>query len=181
MQDTHLNSIKRALRSSEVRLPLDLKLRVAEILLGLMKKKKKFGLFVILGWKNKWLNYTDIPDVEQDIYVEHRINVLDKKDKKYNIGTTTNFDGAILINEKGDIVHSGIIIEGLRPKVVANKIRPGKFKDLSEQFGFKEKVHSRHLSAITASYIFKGTTVFTVSEENNSFHIFESGRIICSL
>ncbi len=86
-----------------------------------------------------------------------------------------------ILDKDGNILDSGIIIEGLRPKIVANKIHPGKFKDLSQQFGFKGKVHSRHLSAIAASYIFKGTTVFTVSEENDSFHVFENGRIVYSL
>ena len=100
------------------------------------------------------------------------------KSHKHDIETTINFDGAILVNSRGDVVHSGIIIEGLRPRVVADKLNPGRFGDLSEQFGFGEKVHSRHLSAITCSYIFKGTTVFTVSEESDSFHVFEAGRVI---
>jgi len=147
-----------------------------------MNRKSGFGLFIILGWQNKWRKYTDLPDSGQDIYVKHHQNILKHHySHKYDIETTMNFDGAILIDKKGNIVHSGIIIEGLRPRVIANKINPGHFKDLSEQFGFSEKVHSRHLSAITVSYIFKGTTVLTVSEENNTLHIYEAGKIIYSL
>ena len=148
-------------------------------MLKLMNRKTGFGLFVILGWKNKWRGHTDLPDAGQDIYSKHRHNVLKHyKSHEYNIETTVNFDGAILIDSKGDIVHSGIIIEGLKPRIIADQINPGHFKDLSEQFGFKKKVHSRHLSAITASYIFKNTTVMTVSEETDSFHVFEGGKIV---
>lgn len=174
-----LKELKNALGRSKVKLPLGLKLKVAKIMLKLMNRKTGFGLFVIIGWKNKWREHTDLPDAQQDIYVKHHQNVLKHyRTHKHDIETTVNFDGAILIDSHGNIVHSGIIIEGLKPRVAANKINPGRFKDLSEQFGFKKKVHSRHLSAITASYIFKGTTVMTVSEETNSFHVFEGGRIV---
>ena len=136
-------------------------------------------LFIILGWKNKWNKYIDVPDAKQDIYKKHHQNLLKHyQSRKHDIETTINFDGAILVDRRGNILHSGMIVEGLRPKEVAGKINPGKFKDLSEQFGFKGKVHSRHLSAITASYIFDGTTAFTVSEENDSFHVFEKGKIV---
>ena len=179
-----LNDIQKAMRSSKVNLPIKLKLKVSEIMLSIMNRKRAFGLFVILGWKNKWKSYTNVPDFGQDIYVKHHINVYDLKSRrshKYNIGTTINFDGAVLVDLRGDIIHSGIIIEGLKPKVIADKINPGHFKDLSDQFGFGQKVHSRHLSAIAASYMFKGTTVFTISEETDSFHIFEKGEIVYTL
>lgn len=177
-----LKNAKIHLVNSRVNLPIDLKLKAVKIMLGLMSKKSGFGLFVILGWKDKWRDYTDIPDAGQDIYIKHPQNILQSyKTHKYDIETTVNFDGAILINNKGTIIHSGIIIEGLRPKVVADKINPGNFRDLSEQFGFHKKVHARHLSAITASYIFKGTTVVTVSEETDSLHIFEGGKIVYRL
>ncbi len=176
------DELKIVFNKSKIRFPEKLRLKVSEIILRLMNRKNGFGLFIILGWQNKWRKYTDLPDAGQDIYVKHHQNILRHyKNHRYDIETTVNFDGAILINSKGDIVHSGIIIEGLKPRVVANKVNPGRFSDLSEQFGFDEKVHSRHLSAITASYIFKGTTVFTVSEENDSFHVFEGGKIIYRL
>ncbi len=174
--------IRQALKKSQTPVSLNIKLTLSEIVLNIMNRRRAFGLFVILGWQDKWNNFTDVPDSGQDIYKKHHVNLKDlvRGGRHYRVESTLDFDGAILIDKNGNILDSGIIIEGLRPKVIANKIHPGKFKDLSEQFGFKGKVHSRHLSAITASYIFKGTTVFTVSEENDSFHIFENGRIIYS-
>ena len=177
-----LKDLEPVFRKSKNKFPSRLRIKISEIILNLMNHKTGFGLFIIVGWSDKWNKFTDLPDSRQDIYVKHHINVLEHyKTNKYDIGTTVNFDGAILIDSEGNIVHSGIIIESLRPRVIADKINPGSFKDLSEQFGFKEKVHSRHLSAITASYLFKGTTVITVSEENNSLHIFEGGKIVYSL
>lgn len=171
-------------KKSEVALPVSLKMKTAELVFNLMRDEKNFGLFVILGWQDKWQEYTDISDSTQDIFAKHHINVADIEnhtDWYREVESTVGFDGAILIDTSGNIVHSGVMIEGLRPRIVAEKINPGQFKDLSDQFGFKRKVHTRHLSAITASYIFKNTTVFTVSEEANDFHVFETGRIIYSI
>ncbi len=180
----NLKKIEQTLKKSRIKLPISLKLKLAELILNLMvRRKKRFGLFIILGWKNKWKKFTDVSDITQDIFTHHHVNIMNIKigeRRHYDIGITVNFDGAILINNRGEIVHSGVIIEAMRPGIVANKINPGHFKDLSEQFGFKKKVHLRHLTAITASYVFKNTTVFTVSEETSSFHIFEKGRIIYS-
>lgn len=178
-----LKDILKAMARSKVKLPFLLKKRLSRLILNLMNRRDGFGLFVILGWEDEWNKFTDKPDSKQDIYAKHHINVMKvgKKGVHYDIESTVNFDGAILIDKKGNILHSGIMIEGLRPHEVADKINPGKFKDLSEQFGFKEKVHLRHLSAISASYIFKNTTVFTVSEETDTLHIFEGGKIIYSI
>lgn len=163
--------------------PLAPKLKLAELILYLMKRKRPFGLFVILGWQNKWRKFTDLPDVYQDIFVKRHINIMRIKagqHRRRDVSSTVNFDGAILIDRRGNLLHSGAMIEGLRPRLIAEKINPGEFRDLSEQFGFNKKVHSRHLTAITASYVFKNTTVFTISEDTGSFHIFENGRIIHS-
>lgn len=177
-----LSKIEKALKKSKVNLPVELKLKTAELILSIMAhKKKRFGLFVILGWQNKWKGYTDISDMAQDIFTGHHTDIMAfKRDHEAvkEIATTVNFDGAILINPKGRIMHSGVILEGLRPRSVAKKINPGHFADLSEQLGFKQKVHSRHLFAIASSHTFKGTTVFTVSEETGKFHVFEGGKII---
>ena len=174
-----ISELRAKIKKSKIKFPEKLRIKTAKIILHLMNRKRGFGLFIIIGWRNKWRKFTDLPDSGQDIYMRHHQNILKHyKSHKYDIETTVNFDGAILIDSTGNIVHSGIIIEGLRPRIIANKINPGRFKDLSEQFGFGEKVHSRHLSAITASYMFKGTTVITVSEESDSFHVFEGGRII---
>ena len=174
--------LKIVFSKSKIKFPEKLRLNASEVILRLMNRKKGFGLFIILGWQGKWNKYTDMPDVKQDIYKKHHQNLLRHyRGRESDIENTTNFDGAILVDKNGNIIHSGMMVEGLRPKEIANKINPGKFNDLSEQFGFKRKVHLRHLSAISASYIFKGTTVFTVSEESDSFHVFENGRIIYSL
>ncbi|MBI2062897.1 MAG: hypothetical protein HYT61_01490 [Candidatus Yanofskybacteria bacterium] len=168
---------------SDVSLPLLLKIKTTELVLNLMAHQKNFGLFIILGWQDKWQEYTDISDAAQDIFVAHRINLNDienHSDWYLEVESTVGFDGAILIDGNGVIQHSGVILEGLRPRMVADAINPGQFKDLSEQFGFKQKVHSRHLFAITSSHVFKNTAVFTVSEENNTFHIFEAGKIVYS-
>jgi len=174
--------LKIVFSKSKIKFPEKLRLNASEVILRLMNRKKGFGLFIILGWQGKWNKYTDMPDVKQDIYKKHHQNLLRHyRGRESDIENTTNFDGAILVDKNGNIIHSGMMVEGLRPKEIANKVNPGKFNDLSEQFGFKRKVHLRHLSAISASYIFKGTTVFTVSEESDSFHVFENGRIIYSL
>ena len=175
-----VSNIEKSLKRSKTHVPLKYKLMLSRVILDLMNRRRGFGLFVILGWQDTWRSFTDVPDSDQDIYTKHHVHLKDlaKEGKRYRIESTEDFDGAILIDKNGQIMHSGIIIEGLRPRIIAEKINPGKFKDLSGQFGFKGKVHYRHLSAITASYIFKGTTVFTVSEENDSFHIFEKGKIV---
>lgn len=168
-----------SLAESRIDIPPALKLRTAEMILRVMARKKRhFGLFVILGWQRKWNDHLDISDGDQDIFARHHADIMRGERGSKDVASTVDFDGAILIDRHGVITHSGVFIEGLRPRVVAEKVNPGKFADLSEQFGFETKVHARHLSAITASYIFKGTTVFTVSEENDAFHIFEGGRIL---
>lgn len=178
-----LIKIGKALEKSRTSAPLASKLKLAELILHLMKRKKPFGLFIILGWQNKWRKFTDMPDVYQDIFAKHHINIMNIKAgrrRRRDVSATVNFDGAILISSNGELLRSGVMIEGLRPRMIAQKVNPGQFNDLSEQFGFKKKVHLRHLTAITASYVFKSTTIYTVSEETGNFHIFENGRIIYS-
>lgn len=173
--------LAKKLEGSEVDLPLTLKLTTAAAVLELMSRRKDFGLFVILGWRRKWHRYLDISDSQQDIFAKDRHSVVEEASGKHfhhDISATVNFDGAILIDGRGMIIHSGVMIEGMRPRAVAEKVNPGRFKDLSEQFGFTTKVHTRHLTAIAASCAFRGTTVFTVSEENDALHVFESGRIV---
>jgi len=175
---THdMATIAQALEGTKVTLPIALKLKTAETILGLTSRKKEFGLFVILGWQRKWASYLDISDSAQDIFARER-HSISEKDVRGELAATVDFDGAILIDRRGVIIHSGVMIEGMRPRAIAEKVNPGKFADLSEQLGFRRKVHTRHLTAIAASYVFKGTTVFTVSEEDDSFHIYEGGRIV---
>ncbi len=181
---THLQDIERALVQSHIAPSVDLKLRVAELILHARESRpgKWFGLFVVLGWKEEWNEFTDISDAKQDIFAKKKKTVkkinIEVYDMKRDIASTLDFDGAILIDVEGTVLHSGVMIEGLRPRIVAQAVHPGSFSDLSEQFGFTGKVHTRHLSAITASYIFQPTTVFTMSEETGDFHMFENGRIV---
>lgn len=178
-----LSVVQEILKGSKVDLPFHLKVKMAELILNLISRRSNFGLFAILGWRNKWRGFINLPDVSQDIFVRHHINIMNVKPRirrRYDVSATAKFDGALLIDRRGNLVHSGAVIESLRPGIVGQKLNPGDFKDLSEQFGFKQKVHLRHLTAITASYTLKDTTVFTVSEETGDFHIFENGRIIYS-
>ena len=125
---------------------------MAELMLNLMHRRKNFGMFVILGWKATWNTYADTPDIHQDIFARRRVNIMNitpanqQKEKK-SIVSTINFDGAILIDNYGKVLHSGAMIEGLRPRATARKINPRGKGDLSSQFGFKHKVHMRHIAA----------------------------------
>jgi DNA integrity scanning protein DisA with diadenylate cyclase activity len=178
-----LKPVEEALAKSKTKLSLAVKSKTTELILNMMRERKNFGLFVILGWKNKWQRYADTPDWRQDIFNRHHANIIKikpRQPKKYGIIKTANFDGAILIDGRGNILHSGAMIEGLRPRAAAHKLNPGATGDLSSQFGFKHKVHMRHIAAITSSHLFKSTTVFTVSEETGDLHIFENGKIIYS-
>src|SRR3989338_6885268 len=92
-----LTSIEEAFKKSEVNLPISLKIKLAELILDL--SRKRFGLFVIFGWKNKWRKFTDVSDSSQDIFARRRINILNiqkQKNRRYNVAATMNFDGAIL-------------------------------------------------------------------------------------
>ena len=149
-----LQNIEKDLGSSKVDLPLSLKMKAAELILRLMVRRKDFGLFVIVGWRRKWQDHLDISDSKQDIFARHPINIMKVEPgegRHRDVSATVHFDGAILIDKEGTIIHSGVFIEGLRPRLIAQKLNPGKFYDLSEQFGFVGKVHARHLSAISAS------------------------------
>jgi len=178
-----LKQVERALARSKTKTPFALKSKVAELMLNLMQYRKGFGMFVILGWKTKWRGYADTPDASQDLFARRRANIMKITpigQKRGVIVDTVNFDGAVLIDGRGNVLHSGTMIEGLRPRATAEKLNPRRKGDLSTHFGFKRKVHMRHIAAITSSYLFKGTTVFTISEETNDFHIFENGRIVYS-
>ncbi len=179
-----LFDIAGALSKSTVDLKFEYKLRVAAILLNLRRDlKKKFGMFVVFGWDDKDREkYIDVPDATQDIFGKRHFNIFDYSEERITrlFRKTVNFDGAILIDAEGDVADSGVVLEGLRPKLLAKRLYAKKTGDLSSRLGFHKKVHTRHLSAITASYNLKNTAIFTVSEETGDFHIFEGGRIVYS-
>ncbi|OGY97094.1 MAG: hypothetical protein A2128_02455 [Candidatus Liptonbacteria bacterium GWC1_60_9] len=188
-----LQKVESCLADSGVALPMLYKLRLAEFVLRLRKRfHKKFGLLIVFGWQNKWLKkYADLPDASQDIFKKHPVRIFrfqgealqDLGNERFiskHLRELVNFDGAILVDKKGAIVRSGVYLEGLRPKIVVEKLYPGHASDLSSRFGFRKKVHARHLAAITVSYVLRGTTVYTLSEETGDFHIFERGKIVYS-
>lgn len=145
--------------------------------------KKPFGMLVVVGWRRMWNEkYSAIPDITQDIFNERRFDSMSRsRGDLYEVfKRTADFDGAILINASGVILASGVYLEAIRPKEVAQILHPGKTEDLSFAFGFANKVHTRHVSAIAASYRLKDTTFFVLSEEDRSLRIFEEGRIIWS-
>lgn len=162
----------------------ELKLKVYEIVLELRRQiRKRFGLLIVLGWRREWNErYASTPDVTQDIFGEHHLDISSRSLRQAveAIKRTADFDGAILISREGLVLESGIYLENLHPKSVAQILHPGRAKDLSSAFGFAQKVHTRHLSAIAASYALTGTTVFVLSEEDNMVRITEKGRIIWS-
>ena len=56
-----------SLAESRVDIPPELKLRTAEMILRVMARKKRhFGLFVILGWQRKWNDHLDISDDQHE-------------------------------------------------------------------------------------------------------------------
>jgi hypothetical protein len=196
--EKELRRIEKALEKSNSAIPVALKLRMAKIILVLTQRRKKFGLFVILGWSDsRWKKFADTPDASQDLFKQRHVNIMKvpnsarrpapqtrssdgKRRGRGGIVNTVNFDGAILIDARGNVLHSGAMIEGLRPRATAHKLNPRTAPDLSTQFGFRRKVHMRHIAAITSSYLFRNTTIFTVSEETDDLHIFEGGKIVYS-
>ena len=162
---------------------IDLKLKIHSLLTTLKKEiKKPFGMIVVFGWQRKWnKKYAAFPDITQNIFNKIIINLRNDShsDIVKVLKETMNFDGAILIDEKGNFSASGVYLTNIAPNEVA-KILYSSAVDLSTAFGFKRKVHMRHLAGIAASYILKGTTVFVLSEEDNSLRIFEGGKIVWS-
>lgn len=163
---------------------LEIKLKIFEILFRLNKRKKEsFGMLVVYNFDEEWFDkFCSFPDVSQNIFKDKKINILKTPlNEIVNIfSLTTDFDGAILINNKGLVLASGVFLENIKAKEVALHLYPQKAEDLSAAFGFKKKVHTRHLTAIALSYVLKNTTVFVISEEDRSIRIFEKGKIIYS-
>ena len=96
--ERELKRAKEALARSKTKLPLTLKMKMTELIFRLTQERKNFGMFVILGWKNKWQRYADTPDSSQDIFARRNVNIMKIKTspgKKADIAKTINFDGAI--------------------------------------------------------------------------------------
>ncbi len=163
---------------------LELKIKIAQIILDIRKRiRKRFGLLVVLGWRREWdKKHAAVLDANQNIFKNLHLD-LKKGSFKENleaIKKTIDFDGAILISPEGIILRSGIYLENIHPKKAAKVIHPNAAEDLSTAFGFVKKVHTRHLIAITGSYVLKDTTFFVFSEEDRSVRIMERGKIVWS-
>ncbi len=160
-----------------------LKIKLLEVLKALVKRSKKpFGMLVILGWRREWnAQYSALLDETQNLFEEKRYDLKDMNiDELVKVfSMLKNFDGAVLINKEGIIIASGIYLINLNPKKALEKLKL-RGEDLSQAFGFKEKVHTRHITAITASLILDSTTVYTVSEESQVIRMYENGHIIYS-
>lgn len=180
--EERLGILENIFKNSPIELPFSKKIILYEIIWRLKKRlEKPFGLFIIYGWQSKWnKKYCDFPDEKQNIYFRNEFNIFrySMEESRTAISKTAEFDGAILIQPDGKIQASGVYIEGMSPKKLALKLYGQKHGDLSTIFGFNRKVHTRHLNAICASWAFKNTTVYTISEEDGSTRIFEGGRLV---
>lgn len=178
------DNLTRAFLVSKNNIPLELKLKIFALLKRLKSRRHRpFGMLIILGWNPKWNKFhTSIPDIRQNIFKKGNFNLAraSQKNTLAKLAVIANFDGAILVSPTGLLMASGVYLEKMNPKMVAKRISSTRTEDLSAAFGFLRKVHSRHLVAVAASYMLKGTTVFVVSEEAGSIHIFEEGKIIYS-
>ncbi|MEW5805517.1 MAG: diadenylate cyclase [Patescibacteria group bacterium] len=163
---------------------LYLKLKIYSLLKALQKRRRKeFGFLVVFGWEKQWLeDYASFPDASQNLFSEKQVSLIKLSfDKALEIFSKLSyFDGAVLIGRKGNLVASGVYLENMQPKAVAEKMKLKKTIDLSQAFGFAKKVHTRHLAGIACSYKLPKTTVFVVSEESKVLRIFEKGKIVFS-
>ena len=146
------------------------------------RSKKPFGLLVILGWQEKWRENSLITDTRQNIFQKKPVMIFEKSPESVAklLKKTKLFDGALLIRKDGTLCDSGIYLTGLEPGLLIAHLGIKLEGDLSSTLGFREPVHSRHLIAITASWQFSETTVYTISEETKVIRIYENGRIIYS-
>ncbi len=160
------------------------KLKIYLALKALIKRKRSsFGVLVVYNWKKEWFeNFTSFPDSDQNLFQKKNFDFLNASfDKSLEVfSSMADFDGAIILSNKGLIIASGVYLENMDPKNVAAKVAGKGFIDLSEAFGFSKKVHTRHLSGIACSYKLDNTTVFAVSEEDGSLRAFEKGKIVFS-
>lgn len=172
------------LAHSQPGVPPDLKLKIYDALKRLRRRRKRpFGMIVVLGWRREWdEKYASLPDATQNVFQNRKADISNFSQDRVAemLSEIADFDGAVLLNRRGEAVASGMYLENMSPKKVAETLFQGRSQDLSSAFGFRKKVHTRHLAAIAASYLLEGTTVFVVSEEDGSIRIMEHGRIIWS-
>ncbi len=132
---------------------------------------ESYGFLIVLGWKKEFEeNHILEPDPEQNLFKEKNISIYSDKAKDL-VFTTRFFDNAILVDNYGNIVHSGIMLRNLDPLKM--------FEEMKIKYDHRS-CHSRHMTAIAASYYLKNTTVFTLSEETNILRVYQDGKRIYS-
>lgn len=176
--------VVQAFGSSGTEAYIALRFDVYKILQRLIRRRKNpFGMLVVLGWKKEWLEeFASFPDSTQNLFAKKSYALRTHSfERTLELFTELSyFDGAVLMNPRGEMIASGVYVENIHPKEVAQEIAPAKAEDLSEAFGFMKKVHTRHLTGIACSHVLQGTTVYAISEEHEALRIFEKGKIIYS-
>ncbi len=132
---------------------------------------ESYGFIMVLGWKKEFDDKHLLEtDKEQNIFKSKDVNLMEDKAKDM-IFSTRFYDNAILVDNSGKILHSGIMLRNLDPLKM--------FAEMKIPYDHKS-CHSRHMTAIAASWHLKDTTVFTLSEETNILRIYQDGRRIFS-
>jgi DNA integrity scanning protein DisA with diadenylate cyclase activity len=169
---------------------LQFKTRVHQILTGIQKKaiKREYdppGMLILLGYDPQNSLHTSFYSSSDHSQNSFRYPVPTPEyvmtpRAASRIEETRKYDGAILIDPTGYVIDSGIYLRRIDPIEVLDLMEVNNHRDLSERFGFVDKVHARHLAAICASYLMRNTTTFTLSEDTGLLRIFEDGKIIYS-
>jgi len=152
------------------------KKRVYELLAYLRKCKEDAGTIVILGCKDYVSTYTK--PMDEDLFKKNPVSIY-HEDAGQMLEESLHYDGAVLVSDDGIITNSGMYIRADPVEVLEEQGIPNG-RDLSDRFGFKEKVGTRHCSAKAASYLMPDATIFVLSEESRGIRIFEKGRTIYS-
>jgi len=163
---------------------------------------KKCGAIVVLGYKQDHdaCFYPMHTDLVEETGLEYNLKY---KDSAYGLlrDAATNTDGAVLIDSDGKIAATGIYLNGFSLKdVVKERVSrygvkaeylqdvvnikgPKIRRNLSELFGFREKVGTRHINASAVSQILPDVLIYTLSEESidPKIRVFYQGNIVASI
>ncbi|MFH1209665.1 MAG: hypothetical protein V1663_02660 [archaeon] len=154
---------------------------------------KKCGAIVVLGYKQDHdaCFYPMHTDLVEERGLEYNLRYQDAAEGLL-MDAATGTDGAVLIDSDGNIAATGIYLNGFSLRDVVKtrdpnyvfKGRGSKTKrNLSQLFGFREKVGTRHINASAVSQILPDVLVYTLSEEcpDPKIRIFYQGNIVASI
>ncbi len=166
-------------KHSDVKNNIEYKKRILSTIKEIsLDTKEKFGLLVLLGYNlPKHEDYILTMSHSKNMFKDKR-GIMDENSKEA-IKKTIFYDGAILISKDGTIERSGVQLDIDLIKFLKT-MKLNWDGDLASQLGFANPVSMRHLSGIASSLQFKGTTVFTRSEETGDIRAYEEGKIIFS-